>query len=190
MSDVELVGNALCLDFANTVNARPVARRDWLGSPAEVVTWARAVGHPVDDDPGLVFTLPVARDLRETVFRVFQPLAHGERPSPDDLEIVHAAHAEGIARCRFVDDGATFRLSWVEPQTLRALLWEVAASAVGLLTQGPLDRIGDCPSCHWLFLDTSKNGRRRWCSMATCGSRDKSRRYYAAHGSGDDPDGD
>ncbi|WP_344746998.1 CGNR zinc finger domain-containing protein [Streptosporangium vulgare] len=37
-----------------------------------------------------------------------------------------------------------------------------------------------CPSCYWLFLDTSKNGRRRWCSMTTCGSRDKARRYYAA----------
>ncbi|WP_053204487.1 CGNR zinc finger domain-containing protein [Jiangella muralis] len=184
MTEVELVGNALCLDFANSTNWRPVAQRDWLASPAGAVTWARAVGHPVDDDPSLRFTLPVARDLREAVFRVFQPLAHGERPSPDDLDIVHAAYAEGVARGRFVDDGATFRLSWTDPQTLRVLLWDVAASAVGLLTQGPLHRLGECASCPWLFLDTSKNGRRRWCSMATCGSRDKARRYHAAHGPG------
>lgn len=183
MTDVELVGNALCLDFANTVNARPVARRDWLASPAEVVTWARAVGLPLDGDPSLRFALPVARDLRETVFRVFQPLAHGERPPPDDLEVVHGMHAEGVGRARFVEDGATFRLAWAEPRTLRVLLWEVAASAVELLTRGPLHRLGDCPSCHWLFLDTSKNGRRRWCSMTTCGARDKSRRYYSSRSS-------
>jgi predicted RNA-binding Zn ribbon-like protein len=52
-----------------------------------------------------------------------------------------------------------------------------------LLTQGQLDRLGECPSCGWLFLDTSKNRRRRWCSMATCGSRDKARRYYERHSS-------
>ena len=40
-------------------------------------------------------------------------------------------------------------------------------------------RCGECPSCRWLFLDTSRNGRRRWCSMATCGSRIKARRHYA-----------
>ncbi|MGH8826162.1 MAG: CGNR zinc finger domain-containing protein [Jiangellaceae bacterium] len=50
-----------------------------------------------------------------------------------------------------------------------------------LLTTGPLDRIGRCPGCGCLFLDTSRNGRRRWCSMSTCGSRTKSARYYATH---------
>ncbi|MFD0480100.1 CGNR zinc finger domain-containing protein [Nonomuraea thailandensis] len=39
---------------------------------------------------------------------------------------------------------------------------------------------GECPSCGWLFLDTTRNGSRRWCSMAMCGSQVKSRRYYAA----------
>ncbi|TDC53574.1 hypothetical protein E1212_05210 [Jiangella ureilytica] len=180
MTDVELVGNALCLDFANTVNARPVVRRDWLATPEQAVTWARAAGHPVDGDRSLAFTLPRARDLRETVYRVFRPLAHGERPAQDDVDEIHAVHAEGVAHARFIDNGASFRLSWAAPQTMRVLLWEVAASAVGLLTQGPLERLGECPSCRWVFLDTSKNGRRRWCSMATCGTRDKSRRYYEA----------
>ena len=55
----------------------------------------------------------------------------------------------------------------------------VAASAVRLLLDGPLDRIGECASCCWLFLDTSRGGRRRWCSMAVCGARVKARRYYA-----------
>ncbi|MGH7701051.1 MAG: CGNR zinc finger domain-containing protein [Gemmatimonadales bacterium] len=35
-----------------------------------------------------------------------------------------------------------------------------------------------CPSCGWFFLDASKNRSRRWCSMATCGSSAKARRYY------------
>jgi len=205
MRDVELIGNALCLDFANTVNARPVADRDWLRTSAEAVTWAVAVGRPIEDETGLDATLPAARELREAVFRVFQPLAHGRRPPRPDLDTVAATYADGVAHGRlegaggvahgrqdaaegFVhgrleEAGGGFRFAWTVPRTARSLLWEVAAAAVELLTYGPLDRLGECPTCCWLFLDTSKNRRRRWCSMATCGSRDKSRRYYAGHSS-------
>lgn len=179
---MELVGNALCLDFANTVNARPVARRDWLATPEEALTWARAAGLPIEDPAGLAAALPGARELREAVFRVFEPLARGSGPPPaDDLAALTSAHAEGVAHARLDRSGEVYAWRWEPPRTMRVLLWEVTASAVELLTHGPLDRLGACPSCVWLFLDTSKNRRRRWCSMNTCGSRDKSRRYYATH---------
>ncbi|GAA4228178.1 putative RNA-binding Zn ribbon-like protein [Streptosporangium album] len=183
MTAVELVGNALCLDFANTVNARPVARRDWLGTPEEAVTWAAATGHPIEEPDGLAAALPDARELREAVFRVFQPLTQGDRAPQPDLDVVVALHGDGIAHGRLEEADGNFRFSWGAPRTVRILLWEVAASAVELLTHGPLDRLGECPSCCWLFLDVSKNRRRRWCSMTTCGSRDKSRRYYAGRSS-------
>ncbi len=175
MTEVELVGNAFCLDFANTVNARPVARRDWLATPDEALTWAAATGHPLDQ----VGDLAAARDLRETVFRVFQPVAHGEQAPQDDLDRILAVHGAGVLHARLDRD---YRLAWPPPRTAEVLMWEVAASAVELLTHGPLDRLGECPSCCWVFLDVSKNRRRRWCSMTTCGSRDKSRRYYAGKG--------
>ncbi|TIU06903.1 MAG: CGNR zinc finger domain-containing protein, partial [Mesorhizobium sp.] len=34
-----------------------------------------------------------------------------------------------------------------------------------------------CPRCGWLFLDTSRGGKRRWCSMRTCGNREKVSRH-------------
>jgi predicted RNA-binding Zn ribbon-like protein len=56
-------------------------------------------------------------------------------------------------------------------------LWPVAASAVELLTSASLERVKVCPdTCGWLFLDTTKNGRRRWCSMSECGAGAKVRR--------------
>ena len=67
---------------------------------------------------------------------------------------------------------------WPSPASGADVVGRVAESAVDLLTHGPLDRVGECPACGWLFLDTSRNGRRAWCSMETCGSRVKSRRYY------------
>ncbi|MEV2272621.1 CGNR zinc finger domain-containing protein [Nonomuraea africana] len=183
MIDVELVGNALCLDFANTVNSRPVAGRDWLATPAEATTWAAAAGRPIEDPQGLAAALPAARDLREAVFRAFQPLAHGGDPAQADLDAIAVRYAEGVAHSHLEADGGGYRLAWRAPRTARVLLWEVATSAVELLTHGRLDRLGECPSCCWLFLDTSRNSRRRWCSMASCGSRDKSRRYYATRSS-------
>lgn len=178
MADVELVGNALCLDFVNTVNDRPVARYDWLATPAEADTWARAVGLPLDD-PEDVTELARAREAREAMFRVFEAVARGGEPPRADLGTIAALNAEGLARAHLVPDGHRYRFAWDGPRTVRVLLWQVAASAAELLTHGPLERVGGCPTCTWLFLDTSRNGRRRWCSMTTCGSRDKSRRYYA-----------
>ncbi len=69
-------------------------------------------------------------------------------------------------------------MCWTHAGAFEVLAHRIAESAFVLLTRGPLDRPGACPSCGWLFVDTSKNGRRRWCSMATCGARDKSRRHY------------
>jgi predicted RNA-binding Zn ribbon-like protein len=184
MVEIEIVGNALCLDLANTVNARPVAQWDVLATPDAAVAWSGAVGHPVDDSPaGDEAELAAIRALRELIYRVFRPVAHGRPPTYDDLDGLASEYSDAVANgsLRVVD--GTYRLSWPEPRTLQRLRWEVAVSSIDLLTQGPLDRIGECPSCSWLFLDTSKNGRRRWCSMATCGSRDKARRYYERHSS-------
>jgi predicted RNA-binding Zn ribbon-like protein len=51
-------------------------------------------------------------------------------------------------------------------------------SAYDILTGEEPRRIKECGACGWLFLDRSKNNARRWCDMQSCGSIDKSRRYY------------
>jgi predicted RNA-binding Zn ribbon-like protein len=66
------------------------------------------------------------------------------------------------------------------------MLCAVALSAAELLTSDRVDRVRECASetCSWLFLDGSRNRRRKWCDMASCGNRAKARRYYARHRSG------
>lgn len=218
----ELVGNALCLDFANTVNARPDPTRDWLADPADVDDWARNVG--LDGRPA--GTLSELHELREAVYRTFSAVAAGNRPAAADLDLITAIYAEAVEAARLVPantaygtdrrqprtadaayradgrrqgagdaaygaDGrrprtadAAYVLDWARPTTDRHVRWAVVESAMDLLRQGPLDRIGECPSCGWLFVDTSRNGRRRWCSMAMCGNRVKSARHYAARSAG------
>ena len=71
------------------------------------------------------------------------------------------------------------RLGWKDKPALDRVLWPVARSAVELLSSPDLARVGEYrgEGCGWLLLDTSKAHRRRWCSMAICGNREKARRH-------------
>jgi predicted RNA-binding Zn ribbon-like protein len=124
--------------------------------------------------------LVAAREFRASLHLLFAALAAHTAPRPDTLERLAATHAEGAATARLtaLPDG-TYALSW-PPDEPRRVRFAVAADAVALLRDpDALARLKQCPGrdCGWLFLDTS--GRRRWCSMATCGSREKMRRMYA-----------
>lgn len=60
----------------------------------------------------------------------------------------------------------------------RALVM-LTADAAGLLTSDAMAGVKKCANdrCDWIFLDQSKNGRRRWCRMEACGNREKVRRH-------------
>jgi predicted RNA-binding Zn ribbon-like protein len=60
------------------------------------------------------------------------------------------------------------------------MLAPIVKSAADLLLSDMLDRVKQCEGdpCGWLFLDTSRNRSRRWCSMEDCGNRAKARRFY------------
>ena len=60
-------------------------------------------------------------------------------------------------------------------------LARLADPLVTELTAGHPERIKVCASdtCDWIFYDTSRTSRRRWCDMATCGNRAKAARHRA-----------
>jgi predicted RNA-binding Zn ribbon-like protein len=177
----ELVANSLALDFVNTVNRRPDPERDLLATADGFRTWVRAAlpaAEPAAVDAEL---LRAAVALREDAYAVFAAIAAGGPVPAAASERLLAVHAEAVANARLDIGEDTARLRW-PPAAPRAVLWAVAHSAVELLTGGPLRRLGACPACGWLFLDISRNGRRRWCSMATCGAREKARRHYRRGG--------
>jgi predicted RNA-binding Zn ribbon-like protein len=64
--------------------------------------------------------------------------------------------------------------------------WVAAGAVIELLLSAEAERLRLCAShdCGWLFLDVSRNGRRRWCSMAACGNVEKARRFRSRAGSG------
>ncbi len=165
----------LCLDFANTVEPRNApAERDFLTGYDDLVAWAERAGlHATAEvDPaGAAGAYDLARSLREALYRIF---AIGAEPA--DLAVLQEVYLDGLRHADLRRDGDGFR--WEYRPEPRRPLWLVAASAVELLLDpAVLARVKVCPgTCGWLFLDTTKNGRRRWCSMSECGTGAKVRR--------------
>jgi predicted RNA-binding Zn ribbon-like protein len=168
-------GGNLCLDFANTVEPRNApAEREFLTGYDDLVAWAERAGLPAPsgvDPTGAADTYRLALSLREALYRIF---AVGAEPA--DLAVLREVYLDGLRHADLRRDGDAFR--WEYRSHPRRPLWLVAASAVELLRDpDALARVKVCPgTCGWLFLDTTKNGRRRWCSMSECGTGAKVRR--------------
>lgn len=191
----ELTGGSLCLDFANTLDSRPTeAPRELLSDYRHLVDWAmqaealspavtrRLLASAASEPARARVVLGRARALRESVFQVFSAHARGARIPQGALDALNRAVSGALARLRLAKDSDGFRWEWKEDQALDRMLWSVARSAGELLTSDRLGQVRVCaaPDCDWLFLDTSRNGSRRWCDMRVCGNRSKVRRYRAA----------
>jgi predicted RNA-binding Zn ribbon-like protein len=121
-----------------------------------------------------------ARNLRSAMYAIFSALAADRRPPNADLELLNVELASAEAHARLVPDGAGYAWGW-QGRALDLPLWGVVRSAAEVLTSDQdRRRVRECggTDCHWLFLDTSKNRTRQWCSMQSCGNREKARRHY------------
>jgi predicted RNA-binding Zn ribbon-like protein len=191
-----LLGDRLCLDFANSIEDPGTDHaHDFLRSYPDLVAWGQHAGiltaprseallqaaSSKPDDAAA--TLDRALDLREAIDRLFHSIARGKSPGSSDLEMVQQSYRDALSHAALVGDKDHFAWTWTDSTSeLDAILWPVARSAVELLTQGELRRVKECPGpegCSWLFYDQSKNASRRWCSMEGCGTVVKMRRYHA-----------
>ena len=178
---IKLQGGSLAIDFANSVDwtedEREQPDTDALLEPDSLDRWGRRLG--VLGKPGDPQELELARGLRSALHHIFTALAREQEPDPFALTRLRFAYAQAVAAGTLSarDDGS-FGLDW-GPDEPRRVRFAVAADAVALLADPDrVARLHRCPGrgCGWIFLNTS--GRRRWCSMETCGSRDKMRRMY------------
>jgi predicted RNA-binding Zn ribbon-like protein len=192
---LRLLGGRLCLDFANTVDPRHGDHpHEFLDGYADLMRWSAHVGALGDgegerlldraqDNPAEADRVfQAARTLRERLYRIFSSVAAGAPPDTADLETLGHAHADAMTHAKLVASDGAYRWGWDEGVgRLDRMLWPIACDAADLLTTGRLERIRECPGaggCGWLFYDTSRNGKRRWCSMEACGNRSKGRRHY------------
>jgi predicted RNA-binding Zn ribbon-like protein len=180
--------DAWCLDFANTVEPRDgQGGHDFVPDYEALLRWSesasllspsggRRLRRAAAEDPRRAADAHgAAIALREATYRTFAAVAAGRTPRGADVATIHDTYLDALrhARPRVGADG----LDWAWPAGELPLPgWRVAFDAVELLRSDRLDRVKSCqPSCGWLFLDTSKNHSRRWCSMRECGFEEKAR---------------
>jgi predicted RNA-binding Zn ribbon-like protein len=190
LETLELVGGALCLDFVNTINSRLNPEHDYLIQYTDLVGWANKVGilSPTQsaqlqkraklNQEEAEQALQRALALRELLYRLISSAANDSEPKKKDMEAFVSAYGESISRGQFIKVDNHYTTTWKLDESLDDVLWPIVHSAGELLQSDDLTHLKECPGCGWLFLDTSKNQSRRWCSMNTCGARDKMRRYH------------
>ncbi len=193
---LDLLGGRLCLDFVNTMDPRIGEHpHEFLNSYIDLVAWSKHVGLVTQKQSNIFLqnaqnrveeSIKVLNDaivLRESLYTVFVALAADEEPQQQALHKVQHMFADAMMHATLSHTHKHFTHVWIEDQQhLDHMLWPIASSAMDVLTSEEWKRVKQCPGigdCGWLFLDTSKNGSRQWCSMQECGSRAKMRRQYA-----------
>jgi predicted RNA-binding Zn ribbon-like protein len=184
---------ALCLDFANTIPHRPQCTDDKLTGYRQLVAWGLQSGTLSQDEAGRLLhaglrspkvaarALRNALALREGVYRIFSAHAAGVDPPDGDIALLNRSFGEAMGHLRVGSDATGFHWRWSnDSETPGRIVWPVARSAGNLLVSEDLQWVRECASstCSWLFLDTSRTRRRKWCDMSTCGNREKARRHY------------
>ena len=67
------------------------------------------------------------------------------------------------------------------PTRVTGALAQIARETVEFVTGADLARLRTCAGCTLLFVDRSRPGTRRWCSMERCGNRNKTAHYRQKH---------
>jgi predicted RNA-binding Zn ribbon-like protein len=166
-------GGCNAIDLPATLQARLGASpRELLNSPDDLARWLVSAGMAGTAPKTTPKDLASARALREAIY----VLAGGRRgeeaePARKTLNQIAAGHAA----VPLLQPDGTMRLEG----TAGALLVTLAREAVQLFGSEAAALVRQCqsPTCTLYFIDTSRRGDRRWCSMSACGNKAKVREF-------------
>jgi len=158
--------------FANWLAAGQV-----LDAERAATMQRRALQQPT----GALAVLGDARRVRAVLRVLAERGAHAADARLDALGEINRVlgRSAGTRRVELHDDGSFARAFVAVGDAFAGLLIPIVESAADALILGELERVRRCadPRCGRVFQDETKNGRRRWCDMATCGNRAKAARH-------------
>ncbi|WP_152775414.1 CGNR zinc finger domain-containing protein [Streptomyces spongiae] len=178
---------ALCLELLVTGGPGAFRRFEVLHTPADLVAWAER--SRLTPTPALDVTerdVAYARRVRDSLYRVAAARICGGLPEfgvagggREDLDVINEAAARPPLVPAIGGDGE--RREWAGVADGAQLVSTVARDAIELLTGRYAERVRMCSGerCYLVYVDTSRPGRRRWCSMEHCGNQHKVRALRA-----------
>ena len=188
---IRLDGGRLCLDFVNTIHDRyAVDAEDYICQPERFIEWCVLAGAIRS---GEHIAAPKGAGQRGALMRKVRTLRHhldalltsridGVPPPADAVQCLDQWLHRAWASQSLAVDG---QMHWRDDAHNALLpLKRIALDALDSISDPSVSQLRRCAntsSCGWLFLDTSKNQRRRWCAMETCGTAVKMKRYRRSH---------
>jgi predicted RNA-binding Zn ribbon-like protein len=181
------------LDFLNTKELDSGALVDHLGSVDDVFEWigGRDLVHAEllerererarRDAEAAARVLARARRVRDALRELTDAVVEGRAAAPGAIaEVNRALRAREVIELEATSDGVRVGHRHVGDPIDDALA-RLADPIVHEISGGRPDRVRICAddTCRWIFYDASPTGRRRWCSMASCGNRAKAARHRA-----------
>ena len=191
------VGERLWLDFVNSDDAarnRKGTRIDALDAFDTFVQWLsaarildaerasamhkRAQQQPTGASAALHEARRIRNVLRALAERGGAPAERATQVAIGEINRILGRSA-GTRRVEPRSDGGFTRNFVTVGDVFAGLLIPVIESAADALVTGELSRVRRCADsrCSRVFYDGSRNGKRRWCEMATCGNRAKAARH-------------
>jgi predicted RNA-binding Zn ribbon-like protein len=190
----DLVAGAVSLDFVNTLDDRFSSDpKELLKDYIDLARFGEDTGILSDLQADRLMAWSMQRpeeakralasaiQLREAISEIFYVLGRKKPVSAGALITLNQHMQEAAQHLSLIPGKTRFEWKFETPHhDLFTPLWPVARDAVELLASDRLEFVRACASktCEWLFLDESKNHRRRWCDMTKCGNRAKVKRFY------------
>lgn len=173
-----MVNSTLVIDFVNSLDLDP--EEEQFVSPRALVEWLAARDLISPGARATQTELAEALGVREAL----RDLMGAQNGLPCDIDastsVIDAAACRAALSVRFDAGGAH-----LEPAApgVRGALGRILAEVSTGMADGTWSRVKACRagSCRWAFLDTAKNHSRAWCSMQSCGNREKVRTYRERH---------
>jgi predicted RNA-binding Zn ribbon-like protein len=163
---------ALCIDLMMSGGVGVYRKFEVLHSPEDLAAWLSIDDLRIEPDD-----LARIKHLRDTLWSVVPAIVEGRPVAPADIKIVNG-YAGDAPRPHVDPDSLLLSWSYSGPQILGAYARD-ALEVIGTPTRR--ERLRECSgdNCKLVFLDTSRPGNRRWCSMERCGNRNKVRTHRA-----------
>lgn len=168
LAEVQAFINTFDLEDDEDDLTDPGALTAWLRNRRLLDDAARADGADLDR----------ARSLREAL----RDLAAAHNDLPANVNAATDEVNRAAARARLAPRLDAAGSSQLVPQAagVDAALGRIVAAVHAAVDDDTWLRLKACERghCRWAFYDASRNRSGRWCSMAVCGSREKSQRAY------------
>ena len=187
-----IIGDNLSLDFLNTQIVDEGKPKDLLTNFEDFIAWQITTGLLEASEANELSKKWAHRreiqelfqeilDFRKMLRKTVESLIRGKSIPSSAVQKINEVLHQGYGYYELVKTKRGFEkrlhTDFKEP---KELLLPVAESAADLLSYGNRANLRQCENskCILYFYDTTKNHRRRWCSMSGCGNRAKAAAFY------------